>query len=68
MRGGRRTPGPGKQLGRPEGSTKGRVKKNITVSCDNAAWLTRKKNQGFNVSALIDKALRMYRESLTTEK
>ena len=64
MRGGKRTAGPGKSLGRPEGSTKGRIKKNITVSRENAAWLTRKKNQGFNVSALIDKALLLYRDNL----
>ena len=61
-RGGKRTPGPGKMLGRPPGS-KNKKPKNwqdlgTSVSPEIKDWLDKKKEEGFQVNILVNRALR----------
>ncbi len=46
-----------KRAGRKPGTTKDRVKLGISISRGNAEWLRGKKDQGHNISTMIDRAL-----------
>ena len=61
-RGGQRTPGPGKKIGRPPGS-KNKKPKNwqdlgTSVSPEIKVWLDQKKAEGFQVNIWVNRALK----------